>query len=260
MRLLSEPKFRARAILGQPESTIDMREIIRGSGRLVSTAQGTAGSEVAALVGALLLNLVDAVIRERSGLPMEQRRGALVAVDEMQSMPGVDYESTLSELGKFGASLILATQSLAKLSDLSPTMQDTLLANVGCLAVFQVAAADTRHLVWELSRDQLSEDDITSLPVHQCYGRATVGNERTPPFSMEVRKPERGDPERAARIREVASSYTIPTEVLASREAVVEEFREGLAALEEDSDDDAPRQGSNRAEKNAHGEGSLPTT
>ena len=62
-------------------------------------------------------------------------------------MPGVDYESMLSELGKFGASFVLATQSLAKLDDLSRTMRDTLLANVGCLAVFQVAGNDARTLV-----------------------------------------------------------------------------------------------------------------
>ena len=53
----------------------------------------------------------------------------MVVVDEMQATPGVDYESMLSELGKFGASFILATQSLAKLADLSPTMQDTLPVN-----------------------------------------------------------------------------------------------------------------------------------
>ena len=131
---------RARAILGQPRSTIDMREtILEGSVLLVSTSQGTAGRDVAALVGASLLNLVDAVIREQGGLPLEERRGVLVVVAEMQSMPGVDYETMLSELGKFGASFVLATQSLAKLSDLSRTMQDTLLANIGCLCVFQVA-------------------------------------------------------------------------------------------------------------------------
>ena len=97
---------RARAILGQPRSTIDMRRIIHDGGiLLVSTAQGKAGRDVAALVGASLLNLVDAVIREQGSLPFEQRRGALVVVDEMQSMPGVDYESMLSELGKFGALL-----------------------------------------------------------------------------------------------------------------------------------------------------------
>ena len=123
-------------------------------------------------------------------------------------MPGVDYEAMLSELGKFGASFILATQSLAKLDDLSPTMRDTLLANVGCLAVFQVAGADARQLVWELGKDRVSEEDVVSLPVHHCYVRATVGRERLPAFSMAVRKPAPGDPERAARIRADAAGYT----------------------------------------------------
>ena len=184
---------RARAILGQRRSTIDLRRTIHDGGvLLVSTSQGTVGRDVAALVGASLLNLVDAVIREQGRLPLEKRRGALVVVDEMQSMPGVDYESMLSELGKFGASFILATQSLAKLDDLSRTMRDTLLANVGCLAVFQVAGNDARTLVWELGKERVTEDDITSLPVHHCYVRATVGKERMPAFSMMVRKPEEG--------------------------------------------------------------------
>ena len=201
---------RARAIIGQRRSTIDMRRtILDGGVLLVSTSQGTVGRDVAALVGASLLNLVDAVIREQGSLPLEKRRGALVVVDEMQSMPGVDYESMLSELGKFGASFILATQSLAKLDDLSRTMRDTLLANVGCLAVFQVSGSDARHLVWELGKERVTEDDITSLPVHHCYVRATVGKERMPAFSMMVRKPEEGDPETAARIREAATAYTV---------------------------------------------------
>ena len=158
---------RARAILGQRRSTIDLRcTILDGGILLVSTAQGTAGRDVAALVGASILNLVDAVIREQGDLPPEQRRGALVVVDEMQSMPGVNYESMLSELGKFSASFVLATQSLDKLEDLSRTMRTTLLANVGCLAVFQVAGSDARQLVWELDRDRISEEDIVSLPVH----------------------------------------------------------------------------------------------
>ena len=232
---------RARAILGQPRSTIDVRETISEGGvLLVSTSQATAGRDVAALVGASILNLVDGVIREQGRLPSDRRRGALVVVDEMQSMPGVDYESMLSELGKFGASFVLATQSLAKLHDLSPTMQDTLLSNVGCLAVFQAAAADARHLVWELDRNRVSEEDITSLPVHHCYVRSTVGTERLPTFSLEVRKPDPGDPRVAARVRASASAYTTPAEVIASREAeadkLVEEFREKMAALEEEGE------------------------
>ena len=224
---------RARAILGQRRSTIDLRRTIHDGGvLLVSTSQGTVGRDVAALVGASLLNLVDAVIREQGRLPLHQRRGALVVVDEMQSMPGVDYESMLSELGKFGASFVLATQSLAKLDDLSRTMRDTLLANVGCLAVFQVAGNDARTLAWELGKDRVTEDDIVSLPVHHCYVRATVGKERMPAFSMMVRKPEEGEPDVAARIREAATAYTVSAPQIAYGDAEgdlkVEEFRRAV--------------------------------
>ena len=224
---------RARAILGQPRSTIDLRRVIREGGiLLVSTAQGSVGKDVSALVGASLLNLVDAVIREQGSLPPEQRRGALVVVDEMQSMSGVDYESMLSELGKFGASFVLATQSLAKLDDLSRTMRDTILANVGCLAIFQVAGNDARQMVWELGKDRVSEEDIVSLPVHQCYVRATVGTERMPAFSMMVSKPEHGDPSIAQRIRAEASSYLTTDEEIAAQQAEArrraEEFRNAV--------------------------------
>ena len=212
---------RARAILGQRRSTIDLRRTIHDGGVL--------------LVYTSLLNLVDAVIREQGRLTLHRRRGALVVVDEMQSMPGVDYESMLSELGKYGASFVLATQSLAKLDDLSPTMRDTLLANVGCLAVFQVAGNDARTLVWELGKDRVTEDDITSLPVHHCYVRATVGIDRMDAFSMKVRKPEPGEPERAARIRADAEGYLTAARDIAERDAgerdLVEKYRRELENL-----------------------------
>ena len=63
---------------------------------LVSTSQGTAGRDVSALVEASILNLVDGVIREQGSVPLKEQRGVLVVVDEMQSMPGVDYETMLS--------------------------------------------------------------------------------------------------------------------------------------------------------------------
>ena len=245
---------RARAILGQPRSTIDMRRVVQDGGiLLVSTAQGKAGRDVAALVGASLLNLVDAVIREQGSLPFEQRRGALVVVDEMQSMPGVDYESMLSELGKFGASFILITQSLAKLDDLSRTMRDTLLANVGYLAVFQVAGNDARQLVWELGKERVTEDDITSLPVHQCYVRATVGTERMDAFSMRVAKPEPGDAGTAERIIARAESYLTPASDIDRRDAdmqdLVDRYREELEKLRKGQDTQTAESGGQSQEQ-----------
>ena len=246
---------KARAILGQRRSTIDLREVISGGGvLLVSTSQATAGPEVSALVGASLLNLVDSVIREQGRLPPDQRRGALVVVDEMQAMPGVDYESMLSELGKFGASFILATQSLAKLADLSPTMQDTLLANVGCLAVFQVAASDARQLIGELDRERVTEEDLVSLPVHHCYVRATVDGERMATYSMRVRKPEDGDLAAAERVKAGTAAYATPAETIASQDAeaqrLVQEFRDKLEEAEGDGVSGNSTNGSSKASGN----------
>ena len=211
---------RARAILGQPRSTVDLRRtILEGGILLVSTAQGAVGRDVAALVGASVLNLVDSVIREQERLPQDQRRGALVVVDEMQTIPGVEFESMLSELGKYGAAFLLATQSLAKLDALSPTMRDTLLANIGCLAAFQVSSPDARELTWELGRQRLSEDDLVGQPRHHCYVRASVGMDTLPSFSMTVRKPEDGSPEVAARIRQAAEAYLTSADDIAAQQA-----------------------------------------
>ena len=235
---------KARAILGQRRSTLDLRQVIAEGGvLLVATSQSAAGQDVSALVGASLLNLTDAVIREQGRLSPDERRGALV-VDEMQSMPGVDYESMLSELGKFGASFILATQSLARLKELSPTMQDTLLANVGCLAVFQVAASDARQLIGELDRERLDEEDLVSLPAHHCYVRATVDGLRQPTYSLGVREPEEGSPAAAERVLVRAEAYTASAEVIASQDPEVErmaqEFREELEREEEQKQDETP--------------------
>ena len=101
-----------------------------------------------------------------------------------------------------------------------------------------MAGNDARTLVWELGKERVTEDDITSLPVHHCYVRATVGKERMPAFSMMVRKPEDGDPAVAARIREAASVYTVSARQVAYGDAEgdlkVEEFRRGVEDLKED--------------------------
>ncbi len=205
------------------------------------------------MVGSSILNLVDGVIREQGSLAFSERRGALVVVDEMQTMPGVDYESMLSELGKFGANFILATQSLAKLEDLSRTMRDTVLANVGCLAAFQMAGTDARQLVWELGKERVSEDDVTSLDVHQCYVRATVGTQRMDAFSMRVLPPEPGNPEVAQRIRDLALGYLTPERDIGPQDdemgKLVERYRQELEQL---------RQGPRRRQENQAGPPAQP--
>ncbi len=229
---------RARAILGQPASTLDLYDIVRGGRVLfVNTAQGQVGRDVAALVGGTLLNLVDGVIRSQEALPAQERRKVTVVVDEMQAIPGADYEAMLSELGKFGASFVMATQSLTRLEDLSRTLRETLFSNIGCLVSFQVSASDARYLTWELDRDQVTEEDLTSLPVHHCYVRPTVGGDKLPTFSMALRPPDAGDADAAEAVLQRVSEYTLSRSVVTTRleeeaEKYVRAFRRDVQGVE----------------------------
>ena len=229
---------RARAILGQPASTLDLYDIVRGGRVLfVNTAQGQVGRDVAALVGGTLLNLVDGVIRSQEALPAQERKRVTVVVDEMQAIPGADYEAMLSELGKFGASFVMATQSLTRLEDLSRTLRETIFSNIGCLVSFQVSASDARYLTWELDRDQVTEEDLTSLPVHHCYVRATVGGDKLPTFSMALRLPYAGDTEAAEAVLQRVSEYTLSRSVVTTRleeeaEKYVRAFRRDVQGVE----------------------------
>ena len=67
----------------------------------------------------------------------------------------MNFQGMLSEIRKVGGALCLVhTESLSALSDLGDTMRDVLLANMGCLVVFQVAAVDAQRLVWELGKEK----------------------------------------------------------------------------------------------------------
>src|SRR5438128_9206632 len=69
-------------------------------------------------------------------------------------MPGADYEAILSELAKYGANLILATQSLTRLEtldrDQGRSLRATVFANLDGLFAFHTSAEDARYLVREL--------------------------------------------------------------------------------------------------------------
>jgi hypothetical protein len=183
----------ARRILGQPRSTIDLREVVRARQLLlVSTASGVVGADLSELVGIVLLGLFEAALAEQANLPPEQRRRYLVLIDEFQVYRGANYQSMLAELRKYGGSFGLATQSLAYLDQLDRTLRATVLANIDHLFAFHMAGEDAR-LLHEL--DGIAEDDITNLDDFQCYVKLSLHGHRLPVFSLDLDAPPRPDEE-----------------------------------------------------------------
>ena len=187
----------ARSIVGQPRSTIDPSDWIRsGAIVIVNTAKGTVGEDTAALIGGTLINLAGLLIGEQAALPEDRRRPATLIVDEFHTMPGADYEAILSELAKYGASLILATQSLARLEaldrDQGRSLRATVFANLDGLFAVHTSAEDARYLIRELG-GEIDEHDLLELGEHQCYAKLSAGGERLPTFSVSLDPPPVGD-------------------------------------------------------------------
>ena len=189
----------ARRILGQPRSTIDLREVVRqGKLLLVSTASGVVGTDLSELIGIVLLGLFEAALAEQAAVPFEQRRRYLVLIDEFQVYRNANYQGMLAELRKYGGSFALATQSLAYLDRLDRTLRATVLANIDHLFAFHMAGEDAR-LLHEL--DGILEDDITSLDDFQCYVKLSLGGHRLPVFSLALDAPPQPDEQLAQFVR-----------------------------------------------------------
>jgi hypothetical protein len=189
----------ARRILGQPRSTIDLREVIRsGQLLLINTASGVVGADLSELIGIVLLGLFEAALAEQAALSPVLRRHYLVLIDEFQVYRGANYQGMLAELRKYGGSFALATQSLAYLDRLERTLRATVLANIDHLFAFHMAGEDAR-LLHEL--DGIEEDDITNLDDFQCYVKLSLGGHRLPVFSLNLDAPPQPDSEVAHLVR-----------------------------------------------------------
>ncbi len=188
----------ARTIVGQPRSTIDpLSWLPSGAIVIVNTAKGTVGEDTSSLLGATILNLVALATAEQAGLSVRDRRPVSIVVDEFHTMPGADYEGILSELAKYGANLILATQSLARLDvldkDQGRTLRSMVFANLDGLFAFHTSAEDARYLVPELG-GEVDEQDLVALGEHRCYVKLSAAGERLPTFSVHLDPPPDVDP------------------------------------------------------------------
>ena len=213
----------SRLVLGQARSTFDPRSIIRDGGVMViNTAVGALGEGAASLVGATLLNLLGLLIEEQVALPIGRRRKVIGLVDESSTLGAVDYPRMLSELGKYGASFVLVTQSLTKLDAIDRNLAPTIFANSDGLTVFQVSADDARKLTPELGGG-IEVEDLVSLDDFTCYARWWDGRARPPAFSFRVDPPPATVPGPAAAIARLsAARYGRP------RNLVVEEITQVL--------------------------------
>jgi len=204
----------ARHIVGQPRSTIDFRQFIaEGKIVLVNLNAFDVGEDVAALIGGTLLNLAARATSAQATVAPAARKAVTLVVDEFHTLPGADYEQVLGELGKYGANVVLATQTLSRLDRLTDAqrtrnLRASVFSNLDGLFAFHTSAEDAAYLAAELG-GELDAQDLLELGHFQCYARLSDcrTGERLPTFSVQLDPPPAADEQLARRLARLSAEH-----------------------------------------------------
>lgn len=210
---------------------------------------------VANSVGGTLVNLAARAVAAQVTLPPELRQALTIAVDEFHTIPGADYEQVFGELSKYGANMILATQTLARLDRLTDAqrtrdLRAAVFSNLDGLFAFHTSAEDAAYLVDELGGG-LDAQDLLELGHYQCYARLTDARtgERLPSFSVQLDPPPHGDEAVARRLAEASArrygrdAVDIDLDLQAARARIDGPRRSWAEANDRDDDPSPPTQG-----------------
>ena len=175
-----------RNIVGQVQSTIDMREVMDEQKILIiNLAKGLVGEDVSLLLGGLLITKLQLAAMSRVDVPEEERKDFFLYVDEFQHFATRSFVSILSEARKYRLSLILGHQYITQMEE---EVRDAVFGNVGTMIIFRVGAEDAEFLEKEF-QPYFYAPDFCNLPRYNTYVRLMIDGVASRPFSAETLPP-----------------------------------------------------------------------
>lgn len=159
-----------RHIVGQPKSTIDMRDIMDNQKILiVNVSKGKIGEDAMRLLGGMIVTKIQLAAMGRVELPVEERKDFYLYVDELQNFVTESFANILSEARKYRLNLTLAHQYINQLVfDGNTTVRDAVFGNVGTMIAFRVGAEDAEFLEKEFDPVFLM-NDLVNLSKYNIY-------------------------------------------------------------------------------------------
>jgi CxxC-x17-CxxC domain-containing protein len=179
-----------RHIIGQPKSTIDMREIMDNQKILiVNLSKGRIGEDAMRLLGGMIITKIQLAAMSRVDIPEEERKDFYLYVDEFQNFATESFANILSEARKYRLCLILGHQYINQLIfDGNATVRDAIFGNVGTLVSFRVGAEDAEHLEKEFDPVFLM-NDIVNLSKYDIYLKLMIDGIAGDAFSARTLPP-----------------------------------------------------------------------
>ncbi len=156
---------------------MDHRKIL-----MINLAKGAVGTDVAKIVGSLLLTTIASAAFSRIDTPEKERVPFFLYIDEFQNFTNEDLLSViLSEIRKFRIGLVIAHQHL---SQVSSKVRDAILGNVGTIVCFRLGISDAKIMAQEFER--FDPHDFTNLPNTGIYLRMMINGKASRAFSADT--------------------------------------------------------------------------
>lgn len=167
-----------RAVLCQPESTLNFRQIMdEGKILFCNLSDGLLGEQNSQLLGSLIVSKLQLAVMGRASVSVHRRPRFYLYIDEFQTFTNsssTSYEKILSRARKYRLALILAHQQT---SQIPSALLKEILGNVSTLVSFAVSRDDARRLSGEfISKHQgetktLDAGELVGLRVGSTYCR-----------------------------------------------------------------------------------------
>ncbi|MDE2311579.1 MAG: type IV secretion system DNA-binding domain-containing protein, partial [Patescibacteria group bacterium] len=179
-----------RNIVGQPKSTIDLREIMDQRKILImDLSKGKVGEDNSALLGAMIVTKLQLAAMSRTDIAEHDRLDFYLYVDEFQNFATESFATILSEARKYRLNLIVGHQYIAQLEqDKSTKVRDAIFGNVGTIIVFRIGAADAEFLETEFM-PTFTPNDLVNLPKYNIILKLMINGVASDPFSATTLAP-----------------------------------------------------------------------
>ncbi len=170
-----------RNIIGQPQSTINLRHVMdNGKILMVNLSRGLVGEDNAAILGALMVTKIQLAAMSRADIThLADRKPFFLYVDEFQNFATDSFAVILSEARKYGLNLTVANQYV---SQMTPIVKDAVFGNVGTIMSFRVGADDAAALQ-RYFEPQFDAQDLIQLHNRHFVAAMSIGGEKAPAFS-----------------------------------------------------------------------------
>ncbi|MBI3088654.1 MAG: type IV secretory system conjugative DNA transfer family protein [Candidatus Colwellbacteria bacterium] len=180
-----------RNVLGQPHSSIDLRQIMdQGKILIADLSKGRIGEDNSALLGGMLITKLQAAAMKRVNIPESERRDFYLYIDEFQNFSTESFVNVLSEARKYRLSLVLAHQYIGQLGDYQNSkVRDAIFGNVGTIVLFRCGAEDAEFLEREFT-PEFEASDLVNLAKYNIYIKLLIDGIASKPFSAETLEPK----------------------------------------------------------------------